>query len=96
MARPPISTNQKVRNLIEKGMTTKQIVKALHVSPQVVYNTRHRLNRNKGIGALPVNANRETGITIEQIKSMSAQLKAKQAPVKKSLWQRFVSMFAWH
>jgi DNA invertase Pin-like site-specific DNA recombinase len=86
MARPPISTNQKVRNLIEKGMTTKQIVKALHVSPQVVYNTRHRLNRNKGIGALPV-----TGL-----KSAQAQPIRMQAPVKKSLWQRVVSMFAWH
>ena len=90
MAKPQISTNQKVRDLIAKGMSTQQIVKTLNISPQVVYNTRHRLNRNRGIGALPV-----TGITIDQIKAVSAQLQAKHK-AKKSLWQRFVSMFAWH
>ena len=83
MARPAISTNQKVRNLIEKGMTTKQIVKALHVSPQVVYNTRHRVNRNKGIGALPVTGLKSTrGVAVRM-----------EAPAKKSLLQRILDVF---
>jgi orotate phosphoribosyltransferase-like protein len=94
MARPQLSTNQKVRNLIEKGMTTKQIVKALHVSPQVVYNTRHRLNRKQGIGGLPVSSKEGTGITIEQIRATSARLKAERTCAKKSLWQRIVGIFA--
>ena len=89
MARQPISTNQKVRNLIAEGKSTKQIVKALNVSPQVVYNTRHRLNRKQGIGALPV-----TGITVEQIRETSARLKAEKAPTKRTLWQRIVDFFA--
>lgn len=84
MARPQISNNQKVRNLIEKGMTTQQIVKTLHVSPQVVYNTRHRLNRKQGIGALPV-----TGIK----PSRDLPKHARVVPVKKNLWQRIVGMF---
>lgn len=84
MARPTISTNQKVRNLIDKGMTTKQIVKALHVSPQVVYNTRHRMNRKHGLG----------GLTVTGIKPTRENTIRTQAPVEKSLWQRIVSIFA--
>lgn len=89
MARPQISTNQKVRNLIEKGMTTKQIVKTLHVSPQVVYNTRHRLNRKQGIGGLPVDIMTRTGIKFRG----DIPKHAKKVPVKKNLWQRIVGMF---
>lgn len=95
MARQPISTNQKVRNLIAEGKSTKQIVKTLNVSPQVVYNTRHRLNRKQGIGALPVNAREGTGITIEQIRETSKHLKSlKATPTKRTLWQRIVDFFA--
>ena len=87
MARPPISTNQKVRNLLAKGMSTKQIVKTLHVSPQVVYNTRHRMNSKQGLGGLAVEV---TGFN-----SFSDQPKhARKLPVKKTLWQRFVGLFA--
>lgn len=86
MARPPISTNQKVRNLIEKGLTTKQIVKTLHVSPQVVYNTRHRMSRKQGIGSLV----KVTGIAF----SDDLPKHARKLPVKKSLWQRFLGIFA--
>jgi transposase len=94
MARQPISTNQKVRNLIAEGKSTKQIVKTLNVSPQVVYNTRHRLNRKQGIGALPVREIERTGITIEQIEAVSARLKAEAKLTKRTLWQRIVDFFA--
>lgn len=85
MARPQMSTNQKVRNLIAKGMTTKQIVKALHVSPQVVYNTRHRLNRKQGLGALDVTGFKGT----QDLPNF-----ARKQTAKKSLWQRFLGIFA--
>lgn len=89
MTKPQISTNQKVRDLIAKGMSTKQIVKTLNISPQVVYNTRHRLNRNKGIGAL-----RATGIATEQIKTKFAEGDLhKTTSVKKSWWQRILGWF---
>ena len=48
--RTPIA--HKVRNMIEQGHTTKEIVAKLKVKPQIVYNMRYQVNKAKGLGSI--------------------------------------------
>lgn len=48
--RMPMS--HKVRNMLEQGHSTKEIVAKLKVKPQMVYQLRYNLNKAKGLGAI--------------------------------------------
>lgn len=48
--RMPLS--HKVRNMLEQGYATKEIVAKLKVKPQMVYNMRYQINKAKGLGAI--------------------------------------------
>lgn len=48
--RTPLS--HKVRNMLEQGYATKEIVAKLKVKPQMVYNMRYQINKAKGLGAI--------------------------------------------
>lgn len=50
--RKKMSTAAKVRRMIEKGYTTKDIAEKLKVKPQVVYNIRYQVNKERGLGAI--------------------------------------------
>jgi hypothetical protein len=50
--RKRVSLAQKVRKMIERGHTTKEIVAKLQCKPQTVYQIRYNLNKAKGLGAI--------------------------------------------
>jgi len=54
MPRKPMSTSQRIRNMLERGRTVKEICTTLDVKPQNVYNIRYQMNKAQGLGALPV------------------------------------------
>lgn len=47
-----ISKAQKVRNLLDKGLSPKDISRKLKISPQAVYNIRYQYNKKNGLGSL--------------------------------------------
>jgi hypothetical protein len=46
------STAERVRNMIERGHTNRDIVDKLGVKPQIVYNLRYQVNKARGLGAI--------------------------------------------
>jgi hypothetical protein len=50
----PISKAQKVRNMLDKGVSPKDIATKLKISPQAVYNIRYQHNKKNGLGSLRV------------------------------------------
>ena len=50
--RKRIPLSHKVRNMLEQGYATKEIVAKLKVKPQMVYNMRYQINKAKGLGAI--------------------------------------------
>lgn len=57
----PTSTAAKVRDMIHRGYNNKTIIDKLGVKPQIVYNTRYQMNKERGLGAIgkPAPAPRE-------------------------------------
>lgn len=47
-----LSLARKVRRMVEDGYTTKDIVTKLKVKPQMVYNVRYYINKQKGLASL--------------------------------------------
>lgn len=47
-----VPMSHKVRNMLEQGHSTKEIVAKLKVKPQMVYQLRYNLNKAKGLGAI--------------------------------------------
>jgi hypothetical protein len=46
------STAQRVRGMIDRGYTNKQIIEKLGIKPQMVYNIRYQINKERGLGAI--------------------------------------------
>lgn len=46
------SMSQRVREMIDRGHTNKAIIEKLGVKPQVVYNLRYQINKERGLGAI--------------------------------------------
>lgn len=46
------SMAQRVRNMIDRGYSNKTIIEKLGVKPQMVYNTRYTMNKERGLGAI--------------------------------------------
>lgn len=53
MTRKKPSRAAKVRAMLNKGMTPKEVADLLGIKRQVVYTIRYMDNKKKGIGALP-------------------------------------------
>ena len=47
------SMTKRVMGMVEQGFSNKQIIARLHCNPQIIYNARYRINKQKGLGALP-------------------------------------------
>ena len=58
----PISMSGQIRKMIDRGCTNKTIIEKLGVKPQIVYNIRHKMNRDRGLGAIAPKAAPRTGI----------------------------------
>lgn len=52
MARKKSSRAAKVRNMLDKGVTPKEIALQLDIPAQAVYNIRYQYNKSKGVGSL--------------------------------------------
>jgi hypothetical protein len=46
------SMAQRVRNMIDRGYSNKTIIEKLGVKPQMVYNIRYIMNKERGLGAI--------------------------------------------
>ena len=46
------SMSQRVREMIDRGYPNKAIIEKLGVKPQVVYNLRYQINKERGLGAI--------------------------------------------
>jgi hypothetical protein len=46
------SMSQRVREMIDRGYPNKTIIEKLGVKPQVVYNLRYQINKERGLGAI--------------------------------------------
>ena len=52
------SMSQRVREMIDRGYPNKTIVEKLGVKPQIVYNMRYQINKERGLGAIGMAAPR--------------------------------------
>ena len=78
------SRSQKIRELIERGFTTRYIVEKMNVKPQIVYNLRYELNKQRGLGALPRRKVRAgTGIAVPDVVTINLAPAAPAAPPEK-------------
>lgn len=48
-----LSTSKKIRRMLDKGYTAKEIAAKLNCNVQLVYNVKWYDNKRKGIGSLP-------------------------------------------
>ena len=46
------NTSQRIRSLINKGYSNRDIIAKLECKPQAVYNTRYQLNKERGLGSI--------------------------------------------
>ena len=46
------SMASRVRKMIEQGSSNKEIIEKLKIKPQIVYNMRYQLNKERGLGAI--------------------------------------------
>jgi len=97
-----MSTARKIRRMLDKGITVRDIAQRLKCSPQTVYNVRYQTNRNKGIGSLPTMVvlspapKRPRGRPRKVDSSASPQIPpAVVALPQRSLWQRVKGWFPW-
>ncbi len=74
MPRKPMSTSQRIRNMLERGRTVKEICTTLDVKPQNVYNIRYQMNKAQGLGALPAGQVRATRTGIKRTRKPHAAL----------------------
>jgi hypothetical protein len=44
--------SQRVREMIERGHNNKTIIERLNVKPQIVYNLRYQINKERGLGSI--------------------------------------------
>jgi hypothetical protein len=54
------SMTQRVRELIDRGYNNKTIIDKLGCKPQVVYNIRYTINKQRGLGAIGTPAPKPT------------------------------------
>ena len=50
--RAKTSMTQRIRALIDKGYSNKDIIAKLQCTPQAVYNNRYQLNKERGLGSI--------------------------------------------
>lgn len=46
------SMAQRVRGMIDRGHTNREIINKLGVKPQMVYNLRYQINKARGLGSI--------------------------------------------
>lgn len=61
-----ISKAQKVRNLLDQGISPKDIARKLRISPQAVYNIRYQYNKKNGLGSLRVQPTQQKPIVVPE------------------------------
>ena len=46
------STTQRIRTMVHKGYTNRDIIAKLDCKPQAVYNIRYQMNKERGLGSI--------------------------------------------
>ena len=46
------STTQRIRTMVHKGYTNRDIIDKLQCKPQSVYNIRYQMNKERGLGSI--------------------------------------------